>query len=74
MTNQVSFHSIQNNTYFTALDENEQGEMPACQPETKNKDGEEENGMVTIVVTLDEELLRRADADLAARAITRYDV
>ena len=45
---------------FKLSDEKEESEMVACQQESPEK--EEENEMVTIVVTIDEELLRKVDA------------
>ena len=40
--------------------------MVAHQLEPEEKNGEEENGMVTLVVTIDKDLLRMVDASLQA--------
>ena len=48
------------------------------QLESEDKNGKEEKGMVTIVVTIDEELLKRIEAsvhpDSAAEELTKAEV
>ena len=48
--------------YFKLSDEIEESEMVACQLESE--ENEEENKMVTLAVTIDEQLLRRLETSL----------
>ena len=54
--------------YFELSDEKGEGEMVACQLESE--ENEEENKMVTVAVTIEEELLRRLEASLHSREET----
>ena len=48
--------------YLKLSDEKEEGEMVACQLESEEK--KKENKMVTVAVTIDEELLRMVEASV----------